>query len=61
LEPLQPIEVRNYLTLNARIGYRLVEHVTLAVAAQQFNTSRLLQTEGPPVERRVLASVTAGF
>jgi iron complex outermembrane receptor protein len=61
LAPLEPVEVRNYLTLNARVGFRVVEHVTLAVAAQQFNTSHLLQTQGPPVERRVLASITAGF
>jgi hypothetical protein len=61
LSALQPVEVRNYLSLNARIGYRLTEHLVAAVTAQQFNQSSLLQTAGPPVERRVLASITAGF
>jgi iron complex outermembrane receptor protein len=58
---LQPVEVRNYLTLNARIGYRLTDTFTAAVSAQQFNRSRLLQTAGPPVERRVIAGITARF
>jgi outer membrane receptor for ferrienterochelin and colicins len=58
---LQPVEVRNYLTLNARIGYRLTENFTVAVTAQQFNTSRMLQTAGPAVERRAIAGVTARF
>jgi iron complex outermembrane receptor protein len=58
---LEPAEVRNYLVLNARVGYRLTENLRVAVTAQQFNTSRLLQTAGPPVERLVLAWLTAGF
>jgi iron complex outermembrane receptor protein len=59
-EPV-PIEVANYLLLNARIGYRVTQNVALAVASQQFNRSQLLRTAGPPVERRILASITAGF
>jgi outer membrane receptor for ferrienterochelin and colicins len=58
---LTPVEVRNYVTLNARAAYRLTDNFTLAVTAQQFNTSRLLQTAGPPVERRMIAGVTARF
>jgi hypothetical protein len=58
---LQPVEVRNYLTLTGRIGYRLTDNVTAAVTVQQFNTSRLLQTANPPVERRVVIGVTARF
>ena len=58
---LQPVEVRNYVTLNARVGFRLTDNFTAAVTAQQFNVSRLLQTAGPPVERRVLAGITARF
>jgi iron complex outermembrane receptor protein len=58
---LQPVEIRNYLTINGRAGYKLNEHVTLALTAQQFNTSRLYQTAGPPVERRIIASLTARF
>jgi outer membrane receptor for ferrienterochelin and colicins len=58
---LQPVEVRNYITLSARIGYRLTDNFTAAVTAQQFNESRLLQAAGPPVERRIIAGVTARF
>jgi outer membrane receptor for ferrienterochelin and colicins len=58
---LQPVEVQNYLTLNARIGYRLTDNFTAAVTAQQFNVSRLLQAAGPPVERRIIAGITARF
>jgi iron complex outermembrane receptor protein len=58
---LQPIEVRNYLTLNARIGYRLTDNFTAAVTMQQFNVSRALQAAGPPVERRVIAGIAARF
>lgn len=60
LEPI-PVEVSNYLLLNARIGYRVTDNITVSIASQQFNRSLLLRTAGPPVERQVLASVTAGF
>ena len=58
---LQPVEIRNYITLNARVGYRLTDIVTFAVVAQQFNVSRQLVVAGPPVERQILVSVTARF
>jgi outer membrane receptor for ferrienterochelin and colicins len=58
---LQPVEVQNYITLNARVGYRLTDHFTAAVTAQQFNMSRLIQTAGPPVERLIIASITVRF
>ena len=58
---LQPIEVRNYVTVNGRAGYKVNENVTVALTAQQFNISRQYQTAGPPVERRIIASVTARF
>jgi iron complex outermembrane receptor protein len=58
---LVPVVVSNYLTLTGRVGYNLTEHLTLALAAQQFNTSRLVESAGPPVERSVIASVTVHF
>jgi outer membrane receptor for ferrienterochelin and colicins len=58
---LQPVEVRNYLLLSGRIGYRLTDHITAAFSVQQFNSARQLQTAGPPVERRAIASVTVRF
>jgi hypothetical protein len=58
---LQPVEAHNYVTLNARVGYRLTDNFTASATAQQFNVSRLLQTAGPPVERRVLVGITGHF
>lgn len=58
---LQEVEIRNYITFNARIGFRLTDNVTLALSAQQFNTSRLYQTAGTPVERQVIGSLSAHF
>jgi outer membrane receptor for ferrienterochelin and colicins len=58
---LQPVEVRNYVTVNGRLGYRLTDTVTLALTGQQLNASRLYQTAAPPVERQVIASVTVRF
>ena len=58
---LQPVEVRNYLLLSGRIGYRLTDRITAAFSVQQFNSARQLQTAGPPVERRAIVSVTAEF
>jgi iron complex outermembrane receptor protein len=56
---LQAVEVPNYFTFNARVGYRVTDHVTAALTLTQFNTSRLLQGAGPPVERQALVQVTA--
>lgn len=58
---LQPVVVNNYVTLNARLGYRVTDHVTAALSAQQFNTSRLYETSAPPVERRIIASLTLRY
>ena len=55
---LMPVEVDNYLTVNARVGYRVTERVTLGLTAQQFNQSQLIETAGPPVERRIIGSIT---
>jgi iron complex outermembrane receptor protein len=58
---LQPVEVQNYVTINARAGYRLTDHLIAAVTAQQFNVSRIVETAGPPVEREIIASITVRF
>jgi outer membrane receptor for ferrienterochelin and colicins len=58
---LTPVEVRNYLLLSARVGYRLTDRITAAFSVQQFNSARQLQTAGPPVERRAIVSVSAEF
>ncbi len=58
---MQPYTVNNYVTMNGRIGYNVTDHVTVALSAQQFNTSRLYQTSAPPVERRIIASLTVRY
>jgi iron complex outermembrane receptor protein len=58
---LQPRLIHDFITATARIGYNLTEKVTLAVAADQFNQDRLWSSAALPVQRRVIASVTAKF
>ena len=59
--PLVLVSVDDYVTFNARVGYRVLDDVTLALAAQQFNAPSLITTAGAPRERRLIASVTARF
>jgi iron complex outermembrane receptor protein len=59
--PLLLVSVDNYVTFNGRVAYRVLENVTLALAAQQLNAPRLVTTAGAPQERRIIASVTARF
>jgi iron complex outermembrane receptor protein len=58
---LERVTIGNYVTMNARIGYRLFDNVTVALTAQQLNQASLVQTAGPPFERRFIASVSAHF
>jgi outer membrane receptor for ferrienterochelin and colicins len=59
--PLLLVSVDNYVTVNARIAYRVIDRVTLALTAQQLNAPRLVTTGGAPQERRLIASLTARF
>ena len=58
---LQPVTVENYIVASGRIGYRVTEHLTVALTLQQFNQARIAQTAGPLVERSVILSTTARF
>ena len=58
---VQPLKVGGHMQLDARLAYRATEALTLALTARQFNVSRLLQSAGPPVERRLFLSATARF
>jgi iron complex outermembrane receptor protein len=55
---LIPVTIDNYVTMNARIGYRVTENVTVALAAQQFNAPALADTAGPPIQRQIILSLT---
>jgi iron complex outermembrane receptor protein len=58
---LTQVRVNNEFILNARIGYTLAPRVILSLVGQQLNTAQQLQAAAPPVERRVILSLTAGF
>jgi outer membrane receptor for ferrienterochelin and colicins len=57
----QPKLISDYITATARIGYHLTDKVTLALAADQFNQENVATTAAIPVQRRIIASVTAKF
>jgi hypothetical protein len=58
---LTPVYISDYITSLMRVGYNLADHVTLALTAQQFNQSRLVESAGPPVERSIIGSVGVHF
>ena len=53
--------IPNYVSTQLRAGYRLLDHVTLAVSAQQALTPALQETTRQKVGRRIISSVTASF
>jgi len=55
------VTVPNYLTVNLRVAYRLTDHVTLALTAEQLNQHRLIESAGLRTERAFLVSATARF
>jgi len=56
-----PFQIDDYVTVNARIGYRINDQLTLALAGAQLGQSQMFQAAGTPVERRVTVSLTAGL
>jgi iron complex outermembrane receptor protein len=55
---LRAVNVDNYVTMTARVGYRVTDAITAALVAQQFNQSQLFVTAGSPTQRQFLASLT---
>ena len=53
-----PVQVGDYVTFAGRIGYDITRNINVAVSAQQFNVTRIVESAGEPVERRVIASLT---
>jgi outer membrane receptor protein involved in Fe transport len=56
-----PIAVPGYTTVDARLAYQVNSHLTLAVSGQNLLHAHQVQTSGEPVQRRLLATVSAGF
>jgi outer membrane receptor for ferrienterochelin and colicins len=55
------VNINNYVTLDARIGYNVTQQLTIALTGSQLAADQLQETAGLPVQRRVLLTATAGF
>ncbi len=55
------LPIADYVSVDARIGYRLTDRVTLALAGQNITRATQRQTSGPNVERRILGTVSVKF
>jgi outer membrane receptor for ferrienterochelin and colicins len=60
--PANPaILVDNFVTVSARVGYKVTDNITVALSGDQLGKDRLMETGGAPVARRLIASLTAKF
>ncbi|MBB3953002.1 TonB-dependent receptor plug domain-containing protein [Aureimonas jatrophae] len=55
------VEVPDYVTFDARIGYSIDEHATVSLTAEQFNSADIRTSAGRQTERRVLAGLKLEF
>ena len=53
--------IKNYITMNARIGYKINDHFTVAGTVDQLNRAEILERISVPSERRFIFSATARF
>lgn len=58
---MQSVTVPNYVTVNARIAYRVTDGLTLSATGDQLLQHRQMQTGGLRVERRLLAGIRVQF
>jgi outer membrane receptor for ferrienterochelin and colicins len=58
---VEPIQISNYFTMNARIGYRITDNITVGLVGEELTQSQILEAAGTPVQRRIIASITAGL
>ena len=50
-----------YAAVDGRVAYKLTDHATLALSGQGLTQQNQTETSGPPVERRVLATLTVKY
>jgi iron complex outermembrane receptor protein len=55
------LSISSYVSVDARVGYRLNDRMTLALSGQNLTDSSQRQTVAPEVERRVLGTFTMRF
>lgn len=53
--------IDDYLIFDSRVAYTIAPNLTVAVTGQQLNQARIVETSGPPVDRRLFATVTVRF
>jgi iron complex outermembrane receptor protein len=53
------VNVPDYMTMNARIGYRISDNFTVAVTAQQFNSETVFEGANDPDKRRFMVTLTS--
>jgi len=56
-----PKVINNYTIIDARIGYNVTSHLTLAVAGSELTAPQVTTTAALPPDRRVLFSATYGY
>lgn len=57
----QTVTIPNYITVNARLAYRVRQGITVSLVAEQLLQHRLAETAGLEVDRRVLAGLKIQF
>jgi outer membrane receptor for ferrienterochelin and colicins len=57
----QQFRIDNYMTMSARIGYRVTDNLTFAVSGEQLLQSQIFEAAGLPVERRIFVSINDKF
>jgi iron complex outermembrane receptor protein len=58
---IHPVTVRNFVTVNARVGYSLTRRLTLAVTGDELTAPQVTETAVLPPDRRVLFTASYGF
>ncbi len=55
------VRIPDYVSVDARIAYRVTDNLTLAFSGQNLLQSPQKQTSAPEVERRVFVTASVGF
>ncbi len=56
-----PVQLTDYITLNAHVGFKLTDFLSLGVTAEQFDEARIQARAGLATDRRLIFSATANF
>lgn len=57
----QPVTLPDYVTLNAHVGFRATDWLTLGATAEQFDEARIRERAGLATDRRLIFSSTVAF